>query len=99
MYRTTYDWETVLDRAGKIDDNLQIQWNELIADDEYQTLCQLFDGDNFSRYDDDQNYIEVDTKKIAKQILVGKDRINLIFYAFMLGQLVGRAAEIVMRDD
>lgn len=99
MYRTTYDFETVLDRAGKIDEWIEGRWLEMIASDEYQTLCQLFDGDNFSRYDDDQNYIEVDTKKIAKQILVGKDRINLIFYAFMLGQLVGRAAEIVMRDD
>lgn len=101
MIHTTYDFENILDRAGQIDDNLQYMWTELIADDEYQTLCQLFDGANFPHADpwDEDNVIRPDTKKIMKQILVGKDRIDLICYAFLLGQLVGRATEIVKQNS
>ena len=100
IFRSTEDWENILNRASNIDDRLNYQWMELLDDDEYQTLAQIFDRDNFPHEDpfDEDNVIRPDTKKIIKQLLVGKDRIDLILYAFMLGQFVGQAA-IIVRDN
>lgn len=88
------EYENILNAAAKIDEQINDEWQELVADQEYQTLFEFFDPENYSRHDEYDDWIEVNTDKLLKKILTGKDRIALIRYAFMLGQLVGQAAQI-----
>lgn len=94
----TDDWEDMLNRASKIEDRINDSWMELLTDDEYLTLCDFFSADNFPHEDAFGERTNPATQKILKSILVGKDRIELIRYAFMLGQLVGQAS-IIVRDS
>ena len=47
----SYYWEDYLEKAGEIDEWVHDAWMELIADDEYNTLVQFFDKDNYPHYD------------------------------------------------
>ena len=97
---TTYEIEDLLNEASKFDDRLDLDWAECVGDREYQTLCELFDENNFSHDDDYDGWIEVNTAKEWRRILKGKDVHAIIRYAVLLGRLIGRAEQILLtRDD
>lgn len=93
------DWENILNLAGKIDDRLDCAWLELVGDNEYQTLLEFFDKSNYPHENDWGEWEEVNTNKALKKIIRGKDCVALINYAFLLGQLVGRAGHIAETND
>lgn len=96
---TTGQFEELLNEASKFDDRLDQDWAECMGDPEYQTLCELFDESNFSREDDYEGWVEVNTAKQWREILKGKDVHAIIRYAVLLGRLIGRAEQILLTHD
>ncbi len=89
--------EDVLNEASKLDDRIYEAWMRMIGDAEYQTLIDLFSRDNYYDRWEEIDLSREETLKKLKKILTGKDRLRLIEYAFDLGQLVGRAEQL-LRD-
>ena len=97
--RYSEDFEDVLQQAVKLDEQISDFWAEMVGDEEYQTLVEFFSRDNFfDTWEDEELDRETVIKKL-KRILVGKDRLKLIEYAFDLGQLVGMATYAVQNHD
>lgn len=91
------DFENVLNEASNLDDSINDGWMQVIGDDKYQTLINMFSRDNYYDTFEETDLLREETLKRLKKTLAGKDRLSLIEYAFDLGQLVGRAEQI-LRD-
>ena len=87
--------EDVLNEASKLDDRIYEAWMRMIGDAEYKTLIDLFSRDNYFDRWEEIDLTREETLKKLKKILTGKDRLRLIEYAFDLGQLVGRAEQLL----
>lgn len=91
------DFEEVLNEASSLDERINDGWMQMIGDDNYQTLINLFSRANYYDSFEEVDLLREETLKRYKKILTGKDRVRLIEFAFDLGQLVGRAEQL-LRD-
>ena len=93
------DFEQILDDAARIDVQLNDLWMDIMDTDEYSKLVEFFCKDNYyDSWEGDYFPPEVITKN-QKKILVGTDRIKLLRYAFVLGQLIGKAEYTLLHED
>lgn len=96
---TAEDWDTILNDAGELDEELAQAYIYFTEDENYWTLFKLFDRRNFNHYDEDEEYVTVDSAKIFKKILRGKDLAEVLRFTLDLGRLVGRAEYTLKNND
>lgn len=95
------NFEEILQAATEFDDRIDEHWAHMVGDELYDTLNQFLDPDNYPHFDScaDEWVEDIDTHKIQKKIIKGKDAVELINYAFDLGRLVGRAEQVLLTHD
>ena len=93
------EYSLLLKRAAYIDSDIDEHLCAFKGEDEWWTLDDFFDADNWPHYDewnDEERGVNV---KELKKILRGKDMISLVAFALDVGRLIGRAEEILTRRD
>lgn len=93
------DIDDILGRAGDLDENIYNGWVTMLGDNQYQTLIDFFTRENYCDSWGEVDYAREEVVKNLKRVLSGKDRIALIEYAFYLGQLVGRAEQLLLDKE
>lgn len=92
-------FDEILNAASQYDDYVQERYCMFMAEEDWQTLYQFFDRDNYAHYDEwEEKEVSTDYKRL-KKILRGKDMVSLIQFAFDLGRLVGRAHHVLEMES
>ena len=96
----TENWFDIFDCVSRIDPELEASFLELYDDDNFLTLQQLFDKENFGHFDIfSDDYVRPDRAKIFKKLLRGKDVGEIILLALDLGRMLGRAEQLLLQED